>query len=312
MSKIRKRFPLFVPLLVVVAALAAHQLRSQPQPAQPMGEPVGDETCRTCHEDVGQGMEGNVHARIQPFEVQGHRVGCEGCHGAGSRHVEEGGDPQFIRTFDEGTSVQACMECHDTKHVAEFRASIHALSQVDCMDCHAIHTDKEPLNACQTCHADEVARFQLPSHHPVREGKLSCASCHDSHAATEKHLKTRQRVNDLCFTCHASLEGPFVFEHEPVVEDCRTCHTPHGSVANNLLTANEPMLCLQCHDFHFHAGYRATDGPADIGGIEFESPHGALGFNMAFTTKCTDCHSRVHGSDLPSQTVPGRGEGLTQ
>lgn len=80
-----------------------------------------------------------------------------------------------------------------------------------------------------------------------------------------------------------------------------------------MLVANEPMLCLQCHEFHFHAGYRASDSrEVDVGGIEFENRNGRRGFNIAFTTKCTQCHARVHGSDLPSQSVPGRGQGLTQ
>ena len=33
---------------------------------------------------------------------------------------------------------------------------------------------------------------------------------------------------------------------------CAVCHDPHGSVANNLLAQNEPFLCLQCHEGHFH------------------------------------------------------------
>jgi DmsE family decaheme c-type cytochrome len=141
---------------------------------------------------------------------------------------------------------------------------------------------------------------------------MTCSSCHDVHATTEAQLRTKQRVSDLCFECHQEKEGPFVFEHAPVQEDCRTCHTAHGSVANNLLTANEPMLCLQCHEFHFHAGYRAADEPVHIGNAMRQSPYGARSFNVGFTTKCTQCHSRVHGSDLPSQTVTGRGRGLTR
>ena len=39
---------------------------------------------------------------------------------------------------------------------------------------------------------------------------------------------------------------------------------------------------------------------------------GPSGFRQAFTTKCTQCHTQVHGSDLPSQTVPGLGGGLTR
>jgi hypothetical protein len=37
-----------------------------------------------------------------------------------------------------------------------------------------------------------------------------------------------------------------------------------------------------------------------------------LAFKRAWTTKCTQCHSRIHGSDLPSQAVPGKGKALTR
>jgi len=201
------------------------------------------------------------------------------------------------------------MSCHLMKGLGEWHASTHSIEGVGCADCHAVHgqADMAPVaahEACRTCHADVLAQFELPSHHPVREGKMDCASCHDVHGAGERLLTYDLRPNDTCFECHQHIEGPFIFEHEPVQEDCRSCHLPHGSVADNLLTANEPVLCLQCHEFHFHAGYRSADaGHVDVGGIERENPFGAQGFNMAYTTSCTQCHSAIHGSDLPTQTV---------
>jgi DmsE family decaheme c-type cytochrome len=157
-----------------------------------------------------------------------------------------------------------------------------------------------------------VAQFRLPSHHPLPEGKMSCADCHNVHSSREGMLNTRLRPSDLCFDCHQNIEGPYVFEHEPVLEGCENCHNPHGAVADHLLVANEPTLCLQCHEPHFHAGYRGSENDeVEIGGAERENPFGPRGMNIAFTTKCTQCHSAVHGSDLPSQTVAGQGRGLT-
>ncbi len=270
-------------------------------------------TCADCHDEVAAGMVNQVHMRIKPFEAGGHPVGCEGCHGDGTKHMEEG-DPSLIRTFEAKTTedAEACLECHQAKGLSEWHASVHAAEGLTCFDCHTIHTQTNPLDACRTCHADVKAQMQLPSHHPVREGKMSCVSCHDPHAATEAQLRTKGRVNDLCYTCHQDKEGPFVFEHEPVEENCLLCHSPHGSVANNLLTANEPMLCLQCHELHFHAGLVSPEGPVEVGGTERENPFGSHSMNVAFTTRCTQCHPKVHGSDLPSQTVPGLGRGLTR
>ena len=275
-----------------------------------------DETCLACHEDMAL-PRSQIHARIESFEVRGRAVGCEGCHGPGAEHAEET-DPELILGFGSGgLGDDACMSCHLTKGLSEWHASTHSMEGVGCTDCHGIHpaagsAPASPFDTCRTCHADVVAQFELPSHHPVREGKMDCAGCHDVHSANERLLVSDMRVADTCFECHQNVEGPFIFEHEPVQEDCRTCHVPHGSVVNNLLTMNQPTLCLQCHDLHFHSGYRAGEHGEEIGGFERENPFGARSFNVAFTTQCTQCHIKVHGSDVPSQTVAGGGRGLTQ
>ena len=207
-------------------------------------------TCADCHDEEAAGMTDQIHMRIQPFEVSGRQTGCEGCHGDGTQHMEEG-DPALIRTFAEPSAAdsEACMSCHGGKGegLSEWHASTHSMEAVTCAECHSIHDKKKrPLDSCKSCHQEIYAEFQLPSRHPVREGKMHCVDCHDPHAATEMQLRTHTRLNDLCYTCHQSKEGPFIFEHEPVVEDCRLCHRAHGSVAEQLLTANEPMLCYQC------------------------------------------------------------------
>lgn len=275
------------------------------------GLAAGPEDCAACHTDLVTATRNQVHMRIRPFEVRGHAVGCEGCHGKGDAHVA--GNATAIRKLSRDAATdKACLECHASKGTPAWHASTHASEDVHCADCHTIHTASKPLGTCARCHAAERGEFELPSHHPLREGKMTCISCHDPHAATEGQLKTRQRVNDLCTECHQAQGGPFVFEHAPVQESCSTCHVPHGSVAPRLLTANEPMLCLQCHELHFHTSYRATDGVQVIGGIPRQSPNGPSGMNRAFSTKCTQCHPKVHGSDLPSQGISSNGKSLTR
>ena len=273
---------------------------------------VGSETCLECHDGAEMNLS-NVHFRIREFEVRGRDVGCESCHGPGSLHVEEGGI-ESLQLFeaDDYAADEACIDCHRGKGLHQWQASTHAVEGVGCTDCHAVHEASDAEASCDSCHGEQVARFRLPSHHPLPEGKMSCDSCHDVHAATEGMLRTSMRANDLCYTCHQAKEGPFIFEHAPVQEDCSLCHEPHGSVADALLTANEPVLCLQCHEFHFHAGYRSSDDAhVDVGGFERENPFGATGFNMAYTTSCTQCHTSIHGTDLPPQTVTG-GAGLVR
>jgi DmsE family decaheme c-type cytochrome len=293
---------------IVLAVVGVACALAWPAAAQDSG-PV----CADCHDEVAAAMTHQIHMRIEPFEVYGRQVGCEGCHGDGTAHMEEG-DPTLIRTFAENTAedTQACLSCHDTKGMQEWSASTHAMENTSCLDCHSIHEASNPLKTCVDCHPQVYAQFELPNHHPVREKKMTCMSCHNPHAATEAQLNTHMRLNDLCYTCHQDKEGPFIFEHAPVQESCSLCHVPHGSVANNLLTANEPMLCLQCHEFHFHAGLVSPEGPIDVGGTHRENPHGEHGMNLAFSTRCSQCHSQIHGSDLPTQSLAGGGHGMVR
>ena len=57
----------------------------------PGAKSVGSETCATCHEDIAKDFRHAFHAQ------QG--VECEQCHGAGSLHVDGGGDVAKIVAF---------------------------------------------------------------------------------------------------------------------------------------------------------------------------------------------------------------------
>ncbi len=290
---------------------------------------VGCDRCADCHEEACNAFAKTIHGRIAPFETAGLGTGCETCHGGGSLHVESE-DPADIITFAKLTSAQQsriCLECHTRFHWA---GSEHYLNDVGCLQCHKIHPPvadkllaKSEPDGCYGCHMDIQAKAQYPSHHPIREGKMGCSDCHDPHGSmVGSLLKTDERLNDLCLNCHASKQGPFVFEHAPVLEDCTICHAPHGTIANNLLKQNEPFICLQCHELHFHSGKvgydKSTDGDPPSGYYvpgaypEAHNLSQRSGFKRAWTTKCTQCHSQIHGSDLPSQAVPGQGKALTR
>jgi DmsE family decaheme c-type cytochrome len=293
-------------LLTLVAWLGAPPTAAQSAEGDSSGL-----SCADCHEDMVIGMASQVHMRIEPFEVGGRVVGCEGCHGDGTQHMESGGDASLIKVFDEeGSGDASCLECHQGRGLHEWNASTHAREEVSCSSCHRIHQASKPLSACLECHGNVVAQTQLPFRHPLREGMMSCSSCHNPHASTEHQILTHERTSEMCFRCHQDKQGPFIFEHPPVQEDCSLCHNPHGSVHRGMLAMGDPALCLQCHEFHFHAGYKSADGEVEIGGFPRESPLGAFSFNAGFTTRCGLCHQRVHGSDLPTQGTPSRGRGL--
>jgi DmsE family decaheme c-type cytochrome len=297
---------------------------------------VGDATCKDCHEEHSAEFKKSIHGRLGKFEAVGKRKGCESCHGPGSLHVTDGDTSKIIRQaqLTPAQKSEICLQCHNKPY---WRTSEHPLNETGCSDCHKIHksegkyllSKKEPA-LCFTCHKDIRAKTLYPSHHPIFEAertgrkRMNCSDCHNVHGSPVRGLQANARSNEVCIKCHAKYQGPFIYEHSPVVEDCNICHEPHGSVANNLLKQNEPFLCLQCHSFHFHVGKQSVAG-------DFSNPlhqqyfedsanenpvlHGDFpqhGFKKAFATKCTQCHSKIHGSDLPSQGIPGRGKALTR
>ncbi|HID98391.1 MAG TPA: DmsE family decaheme c-type cytochrome [Thermodesulfobacteriaceae bacterium] len=302
-------------------------------------EYVGSETCLECHEDY----EGdhNVHMKLASYEATGYQLGCEGCHGPGSAHADAEDPALILRYGEEGLHPEevsgVCLTCHQGGAMMNWTSSEHAFFDVACTSCHSIHFNKhndllkeKQTDLCTSCHIKFKAKLYYPSHHPMKEGKMSCDSCHNPHGSATGApgmLKTEERVNDLCLDCHTRYQGPFVFEHAPVAESCLECHDPHGTVANNLLKQNEPFLCLQCHEGHFHAmrtgevkppkynsvhtgihGGRTDDGDTRL----VITGHGPTDWAKGFLTKCTTCHQEVHGSDLPSQTRRLEGGALTR
>jgi len=284
---------------------------------------VGNESCVMCHTECEGQFQKTPHGRVMSFETAavGMEMSCEVCHGAGSIHAETESpdDILILGKLDRAASSSICLQCHNKGSLMDWRGNEHDMNGVGCLDCHMVHKISSARHqlirsdpqVCYTCHQEQQIETMLPSHHPIPEGKMACGDCHRPHGAFEGSLDSDESVNDMCLNCHAQYQGPFIFEHEPVLESCLLCHAPHGAVANNLLTQNEPFICLQCHDFHFHAGLEGFDGTwTDIFGRPGSTDRNSN--QVAFTTSCTQCHSEIHGSDLPSQGVTGGGRALTR
>jgi DmsE family decaheme c-type cytochrome len=300
---------------------------------------VGSGACQDCHEGVSKEFEHNVHNFLADFEYVANDVeakGCESCHGSASQHIEDG-DTNKILCFNSLNAAQIssiCLNCHTEGDTMEWNHSTHAAYGLGCSDCHIVHgkNDNQAMlikpqdELCFSCHQDVRAKMYMPNHHPVKEGKMSCNDCHNPHGSqTRPMLRTDERKNELCLTCHMEQSGPFAFEHAPVMEDCTICHSPHGTVSDNLLKQNEPFLCLQCHELHFHTNFRPnTDALAEYAEAGIPGAQSTLNtilnsgiddkhaMQMAMMTRCSQCHPSVHGSDLPSLYTPGGGSRLTR
>ena len=267
--------------------------------------------CADCHGDRVESFASTVHGRAFRHDRGVAGASCESCHGDATAHIEAGDGSSIVKPKELAPLEleKTCMRCH-SGNVAQthWQGSMHQRRGVVCVDCHSIHAPAAAdsmvaaemrTKTCYECHQDVRAEMSKTSHHPVREGKMTCFSCHDPHGSiTTKNLRAAA-VNELCYDCHTEKRGPFLWEHAPVRENCLNCHTPHGSNHLKLQSTSVPYLCQQCHSNTRHPGtlYDATRLPT------LENP--ATGINRLFNRACVDCHAAIHGSNNPSAPYLG-------
>jgi DmsE family decaheme c-type cytochrome len=262
--------------------------------------------CYQCHCEKQE-----LQAIAHPHQICGpNGFNCTTCHDPHGKILEY-------------SRKDLCLTCHTGSPTAAWHSSTHNLTGVACTDCHDPHPNSHvqqvvniehthiarpkrlPMSVndpavCYKCHPGIYAQNAMPSHHPIKEGKMVCADCHDPHGQTLANLK-EPTLNLVCYKCHADKQGPFVREHPPVTENCDICHNPHGTVANNLLRQPTTFLCLRCHTGH-RLNAPPGFGPHNGAGVPDLGTN--LGMQQAFYSDCTQCHVQIHGTDLAGPHNP--------
>lgn len=248
------------------------------------------DTCRSCH-DATHKFDETRHAQAFRHGEKPAGGECETCHGPMSKHVAEPTADIALKNLTAPAQSAVCMQCHDGGPRFGWKSGTHQHNDVSCSSCHVVMENRSPrgmlarattTETCYVCHDEVRAEAQKMSHHPVREGRMDCASCHNAHGANQSLLR-KNTLNETCTSCHTEKRGPFVWEHAPVRESCANCHTPHGSNHRNLLATKDPFLCLSCHSYGGHINlprYNRTSNPYGNG--------------------CVNCHVMTHGSNHPS------------
>ena len=264
---------------------------------------IGSEACVKCHRDqvgtFGQTLHGDIFLKHPRSDQE--KLGCEACHGPGSKHAKtketDGGAPGDIIAFgkDSPRPVEErnaiCLSCHERADRTYWKGSAHEAQDLACTNCHQLMEKVSVKNqliksteveVCFQCHKDRRAQFERPSHHPLREGDMTCSSCHNPHGSATDSLLRGASINETCYKCHADKRGPFLWEHEPVRESCLNCHEPHGTVNDYLLKVQRPRLCQLCH---IGPGHGNPGNPMTV---------------QSINRSCQNCHTKVHGSNSPA------------
>jgi DmsE family decaheme c-type cytochrome len=315
--------PAWIPVSVLgVLAVATLLFVSQAQAAPPRIEGatyVGSDTCKGCHEEVAKKMESTLHGKLLGTNLAKGEIqvrGCEACHGAGSKHLEDQKNPANNLRFGKNSPLSAadknsvCLQCHSKGKRMLWAGSPHDSRDVTCVTCHGVHgqvSKKGQLkivkqgeydsrgealvavqyNLCGQCHQVKAMQFNRSSHMPMgargEGGMIVCTSCHNPHGTTTQPLIAANSINENCTSCHADKRGPFLWQHPPVMEDCLNCHMAHGSNNAPLLKMRPPRLCEACHPGGQHNGQTYVQQDRKV-----------------FNRSCVNCHANIHGSNNPS------------
>lgn len=259
----------------------------------------GADNCLRCHdarsEHPGTGIFAGVHGHLGVPDGPMAQAQCETCHGPVGNHARKppsGQQREPMITFGAASPVpvakqnSVCLACHSGPQLMGWQASVHAVSDVACTQCHTLHQARDPMKdtlaqveRCGSCHAKVKSDMYKRTSHPMRNGAMSCSGCHDAHQSQNPASLTQIDINDTCYQCHAEKRGPLLWEHEPVTENCTLCHNVHGSVNQAMLVKRQPQLCQECHGTGDHAN--------------------KVSASMARGGACLNCHALVHGSNNP-------------
>jgi Flp pilus assembly protein TadD len=246
--------------------------------------------CASCH---STNLHKNYDAFADKFATTYSEidVGCEACHGAGSRHVDwaqrgadAAGAPDvgLVVRFDERANAnwtrnEGAPSPHRATPPAEVRKEVET-----CGLCHArgaeLKEDWIPGHVLSETHLVTPIERQLYSadgqmvdheetynYVPFKQSRMyavgvTCSDCHDPHSA-----KLRTTVAETCLSCHAAeLATPAHSHHEKADPplDCASCHMP----------ARDYMVVDVRHDHSFRI------------------PRPDLSVALGTPNACNDCH----------------------
>ena len=246
---------------------------------------VGSETCKTCHEDMLQGLLGEDAALENDARHQ------EAARSPGMRRLPRSrrGARRRRRRHDQDFHLQGCTRprkstnaactCHagGPQHMNAIN-SVHTKNDVSCISCHSPHhakTSRIPAGqspARALLHLPPAAkgpvRHALPSSRQRRAGAVQRLP-QRARTVRPKQVRTSSTQDAVCFKCHTDKQGPFVYEHRTVkVDGCvvlphgaRRAKSPHAEAQQR-----QPALPAVPHDVEFQqrAGCSFVPQPGEL------------------------------------------------
>ncbi len=209
-------------------------------------------------------------------------IGCEACHGPGSKHILGGGDPEQILApseLDAAGQNEICQQCHiRAKSVPSgkfgwprnevvqqaFKSWIPGVTEEPLTDFYTPADGRWPDGIHAKQHHQQWQEYQESSKPTFPFHQVTCTECHSPHRGGEHMVRTRIEEdgitintrnddNTLCLACHAT-HGDFeditveqVANYDENLDEIATvvaAHTNHPYAPDRMMGLSR---CSMCH-----------------------------------------------------------------
>jgi len=242
--------------------------------------------CAECH---ATDLTRNFGAASRAYRTRWTRlgVGCQACHGPGSRHVEwaraggKGGEagsgkgfPVDLKGADATAEIETCARCHARRAPLSdgFRHEHRLMDDYlpALLDEGLYHADGQIL--------DEVYEYGSFLQSRMQAAGMRCSHCHEAHS-----LKLRVPGNAVCTTCHTAGPPP-ALSHV----DMRGLKAmAYDAPAHHFHKPGGPgSRCVDCHAPA--KNYMVVDPRRDH---SFRIPRPDLSVKLGTPNACNVCHA---------------------
>ena len=224
--------------------------------------------CADCHSTgVRKNYDPETFTYDTRFEVED--VGCEACHGPGSRHVGAPAEATLARLGSQSEQINACAPCHSRRgQIAEgFQPS------ADYLDHYSPRLLSPDLYHVDGQIDEEVYVWGSFLQSPMHRAGVTCTDCHNPHSGTMK-----RPGNATCTFCHQPSPAAEFADRAAGTYDTPDHHLhPAGS---------EGAQCVSCH--MPSKTYMGVDARRDH---SFRIPRPDLAIRLGVPEPCSACHS---------------------
>ncbi len=235
--------------------------------------------CGSCHVT---GLDYAKRSFVEPA------IGCEACHGPGSKHIIEERPTRIAATITNpanlavGLQVQVCGQCHtrgkdpsgEHGYPVGFKPGMSLLNKYNPLD---PGSDKKHFwpNGHSKAHHQQYLDWQSSQH--AKEGVtcISCHTVHDTGAATR--YQTRLPGDKLCLSCHTPNQRMSGSHSLHDMNGCVSCHmakivksAESGDLHDHTFKVIPPRVSIEhggvdkqansCNYCHYHK----DDDPAEL------------------------------------------------